>query len=74
MLAEVRAAGSRRYNGRARSRVEALARAGLVAYDFGIIPHGLGDYTQLYVVWPAGGRPPLGYDECQGSRRERGVA
>lgn len=53
MLAEVREAGERRYNGRARSQVLALDALGLVEWDYTLRPDGLGRYTELYTVRPA---------------------
>ena len=55
MLEEVRRDGTRRYNGRARSRVEALAHAGLVTYEYDLLPQVKGNgtaFTELFVVRP----------------------
>lgn len=53
MLDEVRAAGTRSYNGRARRSVEALERAGLVTYEYDLIPHATGNgisFTERFIV------------------------
>lgn len=51
-LAEIRAAGEKRYNGRARKPLEALRAAGLVEYDFELTPHPGGLHTELFTVRP----------------------
>jgi hypothetical protein len=51
-LAEIRAAGVKRYNGRARKPLEALRAAGLVEYDFELRPAGIGTMTELFTVRP----------------------
>ena len=51
MLDELEAAGGERsYNGRARRQVEALRDAGLVTYEFMLVPHADGKYTQTFIV------------------------
>jgi hypothetical protein len=39
-------------NGRARRTVEALERAGLVEYNFELVPHALGSWTELFTLTP----------------------
>ena len=52
MLTEVRKAGEMKYNGRARRTIEALERAGLVEYDFELIPHAIGSWGEQFTVRP----------------------
>lgn len=56
VLAEVRAAGERSYNGRARRSVEALAGLGLVTYDYDLVLHAKGGgvtATERFTVRPS---------------------
>lgn len=57
-LAEIRAVGERAYNGRARRPVEALAAAGLIEYDFALVPHadsgGGIAFTERFTCRPVG--------------------
>ena len=53
-LEEIRAAGMRRYNGRARRPLEALRAHGLIEYDFDLIPHLGGRYTEQFTCRPTG--------------------
>lgn len=53
MLERVRKAGVLLQNGRARKTIEALERAGLVEYDYELVPHWDGRYTELFTVRPA---------------------
>jgi hypothetical protein len=55
MLQEVRDAGTRSYNGRARRTLEALEQAGLVEYDYELVPHADGVYTERFTVTPVEG-------------------
>ncbi len=50
-LAEIRAAwpNPKRYNGRARRPLEALRAAGLVTYEYELVPH-IGAWTELFTV------------------------
>lgn len=57
MLDEVRQAGQRIYNGRARRTVKALEDAGLVAVDWDLILHGNGRATERVTVTPAAIEP-----------------
>lgn len=57
-LREIRAAGERSYNGRARKPLEALRAAGLVEYDFTLIPTGMGRYMECFTVRPVYDRDP----------------
>lgn len=45
-------AGTKTYNGRARKPGEALEAAGLVSYEYDLIPHVIGRWTERYVVAP----------------------
>jgi hypothetical protein len=51
-LAAIVAAGEKSYNGRARKPVTALRDAGLVTYEFDLVPHYNGRYTELFIVRP----------------------
>lgn len=51
-LDEIRVAGVRAYNGRARKPVEALARLGLITYEYELVPHWNGRYTERYTCRP----------------------
>lgn len=53
LLDRVRLAGELRQNGRARRTVEALAAAGLVEYDFELVPQARGSgvsFTEGFIV------------------------
>jgi len=53
MLKEVRAAGTRTYNGRARRTVTALEEAGLVEVEYDLVPHAKGNgisFTERFIV------------------------
>jgi hypothetical protein len=52
VLADVRAAGERRYNGRMRKTIEALQARGLVTADFDLVPHAMGKWTWRITVRP----------------------
>lgn len=55
-LDEIRAAGERSYNGRARNPIETLRSHGLIEYDFELVPHadsGSGiSFTERYTCRP----------------------
>ena len=51
-LAEIRAAGVKRYNGRARRPLEALKRAGLIEYEYDLVPQARGKWTESFVARP----------------------
>jgi len=52
-LAAIIKAGTKQYNGRARKPLEVLEAAGLVEYDYDLIPHVKGNgiqYTESFTV------------------------
>jgi hypothetical protein len=54
-LEEIREAGTRTYNGRARRPVEALAALGLIGYRYEQVPQSKGngiEVTERFVCWP----------------------
>lgn len=55
LLAEVRAKGVVRKNGRARKTVEALVAAGLVEADFDLIPSAIPPWYWIITVTPVAG-------------------
>ena len=57
LLARVEATGEVRQNGRARRTVEALEAAGLIEYDYDLVPHADGcgiSFTELFIIRPKG--------------------
>jgi hypothetical protein len=55
LLAAVRASGERTYNGRVRKTVEALKRAGLVTFEYDLIPQVKGngiEFAERFIVRP----------------------
>lgn len=52
-LAEIRARPGRTYNGRARRPLEALREAGLIRYEFELVPQ-VGSWTERFTCWPVG--------------------
>lgn len=51
MLVETVETGEKRLNGRARRTVEALTAAGLVEFDYDLVPH-VGKWSELFIVHP----------------------
>ena len=52
-LEEIRAAGTKRYNGRARRSLEALKAAGLIDFEYDLVPHQTGNglsFTELFIA------------------------
>ncbi len=67
-LAEIREAGERSYNGRARRPLEALERAGLIEYDYALVPRAsgsglIGELTERFTARPAPARFVVDYEE-----------
>ena len=60
LLHDVRSAGQRAYNGRARRTVERLAALGYVEYDH--VPHGVGSATERFTVRPKARAEAEGFD------------
>lgn len=54
LLERVRREGVVTMNGRARKTVQALAKHGLIEYEFDLVPHWNGRYTELFIVKPKG--------------------
>jgi hypothetical protein len=53
LLDRVRREGVVQQNGRARRTVEALARAGLIEYEYDLVPHASGNgmsFTELFII------------------------
>lgn len=51
-LVEIRRNGERKYNGRARRPLEALRDAGLIEYDYTLVPVQNGRFTELFIARP----------------------
>jgi hypothetical protein len=76
-LAEIREQPGRAYNGRARRTLEALEEAGLIEYDFDLIPHadsGSGvEFTERFTCHPRRDLGPLTTTQAAAAAMARAI-
>lgn len=59
-LAEIRARPGRSYNGRGGITIRNLEARGLITYDYELVPHVIGSYTERYTCHPT---PPTSQEK-----------
>lgn len=54
VLLQIRAQPGRTYNGRARRTLDKLAVAGLIEFDYELVPHEIGTWGERFICRPKG--------------------